>query len=103
MSSRSTHNKNGLVVELTILAVQKSITTGHTLSNTVCVDCDCDIQICESDFQRTVNQTVMYRKLFITIRQQIGLDLYKQHDHGMDTSLSGTSNLQDLHDTHFLH
>ena len=51
----------GLVVEIMILAVQKSINTGHTLSNTVCVDCDCDIQICESDFQRTVNQTVMYR------------------------------------------
>ena len=40
---------------------KKSINTGHTFSNTACVDCDCDIQICESDFQRTVNQPVMYR------------------------------------------
>ena len=39
--------KPGLVVEITILAVHISINTGHTLSNTVCVDCDCDIQICE--------------------------------------------------------
>ena len=48
-------NKPGLVVEIAILAVQKSISTGHTLHY------DCDIQICESEFQRTVNQTVMYR------------------------------------------
>ena len=41
--------KLGLVVEI---AVQKSLNTGHTLSNTACVNCDCDIQICESDFQR---------------------------------------------------
>ena len=53
--------KPGLVVEIAILTVQKSINTGHTLSTTACVDCDCDIQICESDFQRTVNQPVMYR------------------------------------------
>ena len=53
--------KPGLVVEIEILTVQKSINTGHTLSNTACVDCDCDIQICESDFQRSVNQPVMYR------------------------------------------
>ena len=53
--------KPGLVVEIVILVVQKSINTGHTLSNTACVDCDCDIQICESYFQRTVHQTVMYR------------------------------------------
>ena len=51
--------KLGLVVEISILAEQKSINTGHTFSNTACVDSD--IQICESDFQRTVNQTVMYR------------------------------------------
>ena len=38
-------------MEIAILAVQKSINAGHTLSNTACVDCDCDIQICESDFQ----------------------------------------------------
>ena len=67
--------KPGLMVEITILAVQKSINTGHTLSNTACVDCDCDIKICESDFQRTVIQTLMYRYLFMTIRQQIGLNL----------------------------
>ena len=53
--------KPGLVVEIAILTVQQSINTGHTLSNTACVDCYCDIQICESDFQRTVNQPVMYR------------------------------------------
>ena len=53
--------KPGLVLEIAILAVQKSINTGRTLSNTAWVHCDCDIQICESDFQRTVNQTVMYR------------------------------------------
>ena len=53
--------KPGLVVEIAILTVQKSINTGQTLINTACVDCDCDIQICESDFQRTVNQPVMYR------------------------------------------
>ena len=52
--------KPGLVVEIAILTVPKSINTGHTLSNIVCVDCDCDIQICESDLQRTVNQPVMY-------------------------------------------
>ena len=51
--------KPGLVVKIVILAVQKSINTGHTLSNAACVDCD--IQICDRDFQRTVNQTVMYR------------------------------------------
>ena len=67
--------KPGLVVEIAILAVHKLIITGHTLSNTTCVDSDYDIQICESDFQRTVNQTVMYRYLFMTIRQQIGLYL----------------------------
>ena len=44
--------KLGLVVEIAILAVQKLINTGHTLSNTECVDCDCD-------FQRTLYQ--MYR------------------------------------------
>ena len=43
------------VVEIVILTVHKSINTGHT----ACVDCD--ILICESDFQRTVNQPVMYR------------------------------------------
>ena len=53
--------KPGLVVEIAILTVHKSIHNGHTLSNTAYVDCDCDIQICESDFQRTVNQPVMYR------------------------------------------
>ena len=53
--------KPGLVVEIEILTVSKSINTGHTLSNTACVDCDCDIQICDSDFQRTVNQPVLYR------------------------------------------
>ena len=51
--------KPGLVVEIAILTVQQSINTGHTLSNTACVDCD--IQICESDFQRTFNQPVMYK------------------------------------------
>ena len=53
--------KPGLVVEIAIITVQKSINTGHTFSNTTCVDCDCDIQICESDSQGTVNQPVMYR------------------------------------------
>ena len=53
--------KPGLVVEIAILTVHTSINTGHTLSNVACVDCDCDIQICESDFQRTANQPVMYR------------------------------------------
>ena len=53
--------KPGLVVEIAILIVHKSINTGHTLSNTACVDWDCDIQICESGFQRTVNKPVMYR------------------------------------------
>ena len=53
--------KPGLVVEIAILTVHKSIITGHTLSNTACVDCDCVILICVSDFQRTVNQPVMYR------------------------------------------
>ena len=53
--------KPGLVVDIAILTVQKSINTGHTPSNTACVDCDCAIQICESDFQRTVYQPVMYR------------------------------------------
>ena len=54
--------KPGLVVDIAIIiTVQKSINTGHTFSNTACVDCDCDILICESDFQRTVNQPVMYR------------------------------------------
>ena len=52
--------KLGLVVEIAIFIVQKSINTGHRLSNTACVDCDCDIPICESDFQRTMNHTVMY-------------------------------------------
>ena len=51
--------KPGLVVEIAILTVHKSINTGHTLSNTMCVDCDCDIQICESDFQRTMNQPAL--------------------------------------------
>ena len=51
--------KPGLVVDIAIITVQQSINTGHTFSNTACVDCD--IQICESDFQRTVNQPVMYR------------------------------------------
>ena len=53
--------KPDLVVDIAIITVHKSINTGHTFSNTACVDCDCDIQICESDFQRTVNQPVMYR------------------------------------------
>ena len=53
--------KPSLVVEIEILTVHKSINTGHTLSNTA--------------FQRTVNQPVMYRSLFMTIRQQIGLDI----------------------------
>ena len=53
--------KPDLVVEIAILTVQKSINTGHTLSNTACVECDWDIQICESNFQRTVNQPLMYR------------------------------------------
>ena len=53
--------KLGLVVDIAIITVQNSINTGQTFSNTACVDCDCDIQICESDFQRTVNQQVMYR------------------------------------------
>ena len=57
------------MVDIAIITVQKSINTGHTFSNTACVDCDCDIQICESDFQRTVNQPVMYRSLFMTIGQ----------------------------------
>ena len=47
--------KRGLVMEIAILQYKKS--NGYTFSNTACVDCDCDIQICESDFQRTV----MYR------------------------------------------
>ena len=51
--------KPGLVVDIAIITVQKSINTGHKFSNTACVDCD--ILICESDFQRTVNQPVMYR------------------------------------------
>ena len=34
--------KPGLVVEIVILTVQTSINTGHTLSNTACVDCDCE-------------------------------------------------------------
>ena len=50
-SSEEIDNYTGFVVEIAILALQKSI----------CVDCDCDIQISENDFQRTVNQTVMYR------------------------------------------
>ena len=51
--------KPGLVVEIAILTVHKSINTGNTLSNAACVNCD--ILICESDFKRTVNQPVMYR------------------------------------------
>ena len=54
--------KPGLMMDTAIITVQKSINTGHTFSNTACVDCDYDIQICESDFQRTVNQPVMYRQ-----------------------------------------
>ena len=61
--------KPGLMVNTAIITVQKSINTGHTFSNTACVDCDYDFQICESDFQGTVNQPVMYRYLFMTIRQ----------------------------------
>ena len=53
--------KPGLVVEIVIITVHNSINTGHTFCNTACVDCDCNIQICESEFQRTVNQPVMYR------------------------------------------
>ena len=53
--------KPGLVVDIAIITVQKSINTGDTFSNTTCVDGDCDIQICESDFHRSVNQPVMYR------------------------------------------
>ena len=36
--------KPGLMVEIAILAVKNT-----------CVNCDCDIQICENDFKRTVN------------------------------------------------
>ena len=61
LSSKKLTIKPGLVVEIAILTTQTSIDNGHTLSNTACVECDCDIQICESDFQRTLNQPVIYR------------------------------------------
>ena len=62
--------KPGLVVDIMIITVQKSINTGHTFSNTACVDCDCDIQICESDFQRTLNQPVMVQAVCRKKEQQ---------------------------------
>ena len=60
-SSEEIDNETGFSGGYSDYNSTKTINTGHAFSNTACVDCDCDIQICERDFQRTVNQPVMYR------------------------------------------
>ena len=49
---------NLTVLQVKKLAIKPGLVVDVAIST---VDCDCDIQICESDFQRTVNQPVMYR------------------------------------------
>ena len=51
--------------------------------------------------KRIKNKSCSYYSTFPNVPENT--TRHKQHDHGMDTSLSMTSNLQDLHDTHFLH